>query len=172
MSIQHRQGERKTFALVSLIRTTLIVAATCGMLWPLSCARSLAADGIPDQPFSIAADSDFKGYAETVKQFARRHRLKGINDFCIVGYSAADRSRYAWVIWRQGQKIILWDAGDADLDLSRRQIDMKKDVVGSDRELQGSTYLVTRAWVDDLIAACNRDGAQVHLEMPGKPSGR
>ena len=73
-------------------------------------------------------------------------------------------SKIAWIIWKQRSELILWEAGESDVDMSRRRLNLKKDVVGSDAELRGSTYLVTKAWVDGVVKDCASHGAQLHLK--------
>jgi hypothetical protein len=68
----------------------------------------------------------------------------------------------AWVIWRQGRRLILWE-GHADLDSSRRTIDLDSNVRLSEDYLNGSTYLVTKAWVDRVTSTCDRFGTKVHV---------
>jgi len=108
----------------------------------------------------LGSDPDFKGYRETVTHFALKHRPKAANNFCIIGYST-DNTKSAWVWWRERQEIILWEAG-GDLDHSRRTIHLKSDVVATDEDLHGSTFLVTRSWVNALKQNCEREGVKVH----------
>ena len=121
-----------------------------------------------DQPtaaktFDISSDTDFRNYETVIRRFIRRHHPEKAHDFCVVGYVAGDGSKLAWVLWRQGRQIILWEGGDAGLEMSRRKLDLRTDVVKSESEINGSTYLVTKAWVDDLSASCDRSGTKLHL---------
>jgi hypothetical protein len=95
--------------------------------------------------------------------FARKHRPGAENDFCVEGYTTTDNLKSAWVIWRQGKQIILWEGQKGGLDASRLKIDLRSDVVPSDSDLHGSTYLVTSAWVEKITSACERSGVKVHV---------
>lgn len=61
----------------------------------------------------------------------------------------------------QQKKIYLWEGEDEELDVMRGSIDLRKDVVTSEHELHGSTYLVTKQWVDDLVRDCDRVGEKL-----------
>jgi hypothetical protein len=134
------------------------------ILWALIPAISVAATSPTlHEPFSIRADPDFGSYRQVLKPLAKKYRPGRENDFCIVGYRLPEETRIAWVIWKQRNELILWEAGETDLDISRRKLDLKKDVVGSASEIGGSTYLVTKAWVDGLLQDCASHGTRLHL---------
>jgi len=168
MKLPHRLSNREVSPFLNLICSILIVAATFASFMFLTYKESAAQDIVLGGTFNIASDMDFKNYQDVIRRFVRKHRLKTSEDFCIVGYIAADNSKLAWVLWDQGKEIILWEPGESDLDLSRRKINLEKDVVDFDIDLHGSTYLVTRLWVDNLVTACSKDGTQLHVEMPEK----
>jgi hypothetical protein len=112
--------------------------------------------------FDLASDPDFKNYQQVLAAYARKHRPRSDNDFCVVGYLTRDGLKSAWVIWQQKQKIILWE-GQKDLDLSRRTIDLKTDVVPTENDLHGSTYRETQAWVNKVTSLCERSGVKVDI---------
>jgi hypothetical protein len=112
--------------------------------------------------FDVSTAPDFQDYKRVLTNYARKHNPKSGNDFCVVGYLTSDDLKSAWVIWQQKRKIILWE-GQNDLDLSRRRLDLKSDVVPTENDLHGSTYLVTKAWVKKITDACERSGTQVHV---------
>ena len=132
----------------------------------LGVAQPIAAD----KTFSVASDPGFSDYRHVTEVFARTHRPRAVNDFCIVGQKAADDTKSAWVIWKQGQEILLWDGNGNDLDSSQRIIRLKKDVVRTENDLHGSTHLVTRAWVEALSSMCDKSGAKV--QIPAQRKGK
>jgi len=147
---------------VKVAVTVILLACLIGALGRLSTRAANAQD--PSQtpeskPFDVASDPDFKNYRKVVTRFADEHRPKKTNNFCIIGLST-EGSRSAWVLWREGGEIILWEGGD-NLNLSRRVIHLKSDVVATDADLHGSTYLVTRSWVDRLSKNCKSFGVKV-----------
>jgi hypothetical protein len=102
-------------------------------------------------------------YVRASGQAAKDNRL------CVLGEQAADGERRAWVVWRRAHRIVLWEAGNDDLSQSRRILDQRKDVVASEKDLQGSSYRVTRAWVEQLSARCARDGAHLDIRLSHIP---
>jgi hypothetical protein len=122
--------------------------------------RAQAAAQSPElKTFDLAADPEFKDYKKVMTRFALKHRPAAENTFCILGFSADD-AKSAWVLWREGREIILWEGG-SDLSLSRRVIHLKSDVVPTEADLHGSTYLVTKPWVDGLSKSCERVGVKI-----------
>jgi hypothetical protein len=140
----------------------LISLGISGFALPGRCAHASTHEAAI-RVFDISSDTAFKGYKQAVTEFARKHRPKAANDFCVVGYLADDNSKSAWTIWRQGGEIILWEGQDSDLDSSRRIINLKSDVVATDDDVRGSTYLVTKAWVANVTATCEQSGIKVHV---------
>lgn len=91
--------------------------------------------------------------------------ITGPQHFCIIGYNGAE-GRTAFVHWREGNRMIAW-AGAEDPDYfadsiksSRRDLDLATDVVATEADIAGSTYLVTRAWVARVQADCAAKGAR------------
>jgi hypothetical protein len=92
--------------------------------------------------------------------------------FCVVGYRFANGSRLAYVHWARQQKLILWEGGvdpvtrANSLARSRRSLDLRSDVVADETAINGSTYLVTRTWVQRTIAACAKHGRVYRVMRP------
>lgn len=154
-----QRGRSNCFrAVCSATNSALII----GILLLVACA-TLVAQGTSDTTFDITSDEDFKNYHDVIRNFLNKHPSTAANDFCIVGYVARDSSKQAWILWRQGRKIILWERGEMDLNFSRRTIDLRTDVVNTDSDLHGSTYLVTKAWVDNLTTICEKVGTKLSV---------
>src|SRR5690349_6824556 len=119
------------------------------------CAPPLQAQDVEDVPFDTRADSAFGDATIPLREFLRDQHVRSrrAQHFCISGYrSAKGDDRRAWIHWSEGQKIILW-RGAADplsakkaIARSHSILDLKKDVVPTEDDIKGSTYLVTRAW--------------------------
>ena len=114
------------------------------------------------KPFDLTSDTDFRNYEHVVTGYARQHRPKAENTFCVLGFLTDDNLKSAWIIWPEGNQIVLWEGG-GELDSSRRKINLKSDVVVTEKDLHGSTYLVTRAWVRNITDTCDRSGAKVRV---------
>jgi len=116
---------------------------------------------VPDlKPFDIKSDAGFRNYDQVISNYAHEHRPAEENNFCVLGFRTNDNLKSAWIIWHEGRQIILWEGGP-DLDSSRRKINLKSDVVATERDLHGSTYLVTQSWVRRVTNGCDRSGVKV-----------
>lgn len=113
--------------------------------------------------FDIKSDSQFASYKTAVADYAKAKHSKTANDFCVLGYLTGDNLKNAFVIWKQGRQIIVWYGGDQSLADSQRIINLRSDVVPTEDDLHGSTYLVTKAWVAEVTTTCNSDGVKVHV---------
>lgn len=140
----------------------------------LLCALLLLACGERDpnalKPRPIAGDAAFAHARDVVQALADEDGPPGENHFCIVGAEGTPTS--AWVYWTEGNRILLWEplpegAGESvrnkDLLMSRRSLRLDQDVAQTQEEVGTSTYLVTRAWVDELQAACAALGEKISV---------
>lgn len=125
------------------------------------CSAQISA---PNQVFEIAKDADFSDYKQVVSHYIRKRQTQKSTQVCLLGKVAADSSKLAWVIWQPGHEILLYEQGETDLTLSRRKLNLKKDVVENDAALKGSTYLVTREWVAQLSKECQQYGSTLRIE--------
>jgi hypothetical protein len=134
------------------------------LLGPIS-DPSLHGQSVPQTPafktFDLASDPTFRDYKQVVTEFAVLHRPEARNDFCVFGYIAPDNLKSAWLIWRQGRQIILWEG--QKLDSSRRKINLSSDVAPTEADLHGSTYRVTKAWVKQVTTTCAHSGVNVRV---------
>jgi hypothetical protein len=127
----------------------------------------LAAADDHGAPFDQRRDPAFGDARGAIRRFlgSAVPRPRGPQHFCVVGYRDAD-SRRAWVQWREGNALILWE-GSADpahadeaLVTSRRQFDLNMDVVSTRADVAGSTYRIDRFWLDRTLADCVARGAR------------
>jgi hypothetical protein len=113
--------------------------------------------------FSVRQHPGYGGPEKTLRQLVTRKGTQRVNHFCVIGYREPGGSEYAWVIWKEGRALILWEpSADPEypmsLSTSRRFLHLDRDVVASDEEVNGSTYLVTREWVGQLTRDCESHG--------------
>jgi hypothetical protein len=121
--------------------------------------------------FSILHNS---GYPQPGKVLAKLVAEKGrqkVNHFYAVGYRFPDGYELAWLYWKEGRALILWEPVakpeyPSDLRLSRRYLLLDRDVVPTDAEVKGSTYLVTRAWADSVIEDTTKRGDSFVITSP------
>ncbi|MEA9578714.1 hypothetical protein VC218_07230 [Xanthomonas nasturtii] len=116
-----------------------------------------------------------------------------VNTFCFVQESFKPRlsnekgDSTVWMIWHEGatiQSVNTVQDGqryepDPDLDdlttgqsmaYSSGIIDLKTGVVPTDDDIHGSTFLVSRPWVDRLLTQCKRTGTQVRIKAFKPPA--
>lgn len=87
----------------------------------------------------------------------------GAQHFCVIGYERGGQ-KTAWVYWREGQRLVLWEPAGPDfeskdtLTRSRRDLNLRRDVVATKREVGSSSYRIDRPWLNGLLADCRRRG--------------
>lgn len=125
-----------------------------------------------DIPLATRSDADFGDATAPLKEMLRQRRISPARTqhFCIAGYqSAAHTGKRAWIVWKEGRQILLWNGATDPVSAktaiarSRRVIDLRKHVVANESAIKGSTYLVTRAWVDKLTSECESRGEKYEI---------
>lgn len=124
------------------------------------------AEEIKWNTFNVGDVPEFAEYRGVIEPLVKAPNKHKINNFCILGVTVGDGGRQAWVWWKEESQLILWEDGESDLTLSRRVINLKKDVVETDRDLRGSTYKVTKSWLSLFKGYCKKEG--VGLQLGGK----
>lgn len=112
------------------------------------------------QVFRVTDNPNFSQPIIVLKQLVAHLAKTRQNTFCVIGYRY-DGTEQAWVYWREGEAIILWEPnldGIANLVNSKRYFHLPQDVVADETLVGGSTYLVTKQWVDSLINDCHKQG--------------
>lgn len=115
--------------------------------------------------FSIRHSPEFLNPEAVLQELVNAKAEQQINHFCIIGYRSPKGDSHAWVWWREGNSLILWEpVADPEypdsLLLSRRFLDLDRDVVASEAQVGSSTYLVSKTWVAETQADCQRHGDQ------------
>lgn len=134
-----------------------------------SVGASLSANGTSTdtaEPFDLAADPDFANYRRAVTDYLASRRAHAVAHVCVLGERVGGVRRAA-VWWREGARLIEWDGRDARLAASASNLDLRRDIVATEDDLHGSTYLVTRAWVAGFEQRCTRDGVSFVVQ-PGE----
>jgi hypothetical protein len=143
---------------------------TAAVLLVVFCVSGNVSAGEPEfeNTFDLDREPAFRDYRGLVNAYVIRRRAKLPTEACVIGLIGPDRLKHAWVVWSKGREIILLEGGDTDLRMSRRRLRIPADVVDREAELKGSTYLVTRAWVNDLTRACDERGTKVRVQRQKK----
>jgi hypothetical protein len=139
---------------------------------PIFAQTPLRAQDAGDVAFDTRSDAAFGDATVPLQEFLRAQHVRShrVQHFCVAGYqSASGDVQRAWIHWTEGRKIILWrgasNSQSAKTSIARSRVitDLKKDVVPTEADIKGSTYLVTQAWVDRLIADCQARGAKYEV---------
>jgi hypothetical protein len=125
-------------------------------------------DAIQTVIFDTRTDPDFGDAVPALRKLLAEAAppIVGPQHFCVVGYRSAAGDEGAWVHWRERRTLIFWlGGGDPEyaaeaIVRSRRNLNLDRDVVATEADLAGSTYLVTKAWVAKTLADCAAKGAQ------------
>lgn len=142
----------------------LLLALSFCMVAPLQIpAHATAPPATVGQTFSLDQANEFSDYKSVVRKYIQKQKRHAASDVCVLGLVADDRSKFAWVLWEQGGELILYEDGETDLSRSRRRLNLKKDVVANESDLHGSTYLITKDWLEKIRTACRQHGAQLHI---------
>jgi hypothetical protein len=144
-------------------------AAGCAPAGPVAAAAE-------DRPaiFDTRTDPDFGEAAPELQALLSVTTPKppGAQHFCIVGYREANGDEWAWVHWREGRRMIFWagrggpDDRRESIARSQRSLDLDADVVASEAAVAGSSYRVTRRWVDTRLADCAARGSHYVIGYP------
>lgn len=112
--------------------------------------------------FKLSSNPDFDKYRPALVDYLRSQHYGKATRFCLFG-TKNDSGVTATVIWPDGQQIIDWCGNDSALADSTSIVHLKTDVVPTESDLHGSTYLVTRKWVHDQQAICKQHGETVQI---------
>jgi hypothetical protein len=107
-------------------------------------------------------------FAEFMKRYVRQYKnAPDINSFLVAENTPHPDGEY-WIYWPQQRQIFLmgWPVGDCKTPaLSiRRNLDLLKDVVKTQKDVGTSTSLITEAWASTALMDAARNGYQVSVK--------
>ncbi len=110
---------------------------------------------------------------EALVGYLKQQKTKGKkNHFCIIAYRIlreTQKTEVAYVHWPEGRRLILWEPViegrpvEDGLTYSRRQWNLRTDVVATDKDINGSTYLISKPWLRQLQYDCEKNGKKISL---------
>jgi len=140
------------------------------LAWAASVAQALAAPYFPVEP-----EPGFRPVGAALEAYLDQQPpasvASGPQRFCVLGRGQGD-TRHAWVIWLSGQRLVHWEPAAAGVEpkqtllRSRRDLDLRRDVVDRSDALRGSSYLIDRPWLNRLQAECRQRGQQFIVPRP------
>ncbi len=128
-------------------------------------------DEQPTQRFDPSGDEYYGPPEPALKNLVTGENKNGAtNQFCVIGYAYADKNASAWVHWLGEQRLLLW-RGNSDqelreqgLTMAQRDLKLGEDTVETQSDINGSTYLVTRAWWQAVTQDCAAHGQRYTIE--------
>ena len=153
------------------------MAETAALLVVLGVAGACLAVQQAEAFFSVRKHAGYPAPERALEELVAQKGTVPSNHFCVVGYRRSSGDDHAWVHWKEGRVLVLWEpAADvkypASLTTSRRFLNLDRDVVDSEADVKGSTYLVTRAWVKQVADDCTRNGDQFVVNRTAPTSTR
>ena len=77
-------------------------------VWAVAAYMLAAQDGTWTS-FSIRHSPEFLKPEGVLQELVNAKAKQRINHFCIIGYRSAENDSHAWVWWREGSALILWE---------------------------------------------------------------
>lgn len=119
----------------------------------------------------VPSSSDFFGLlAPAAKRLVLAEKKNRWHQhFCAIGYKYAEGGINVWVHWREDKRLLLWQ-GSSDPEMrekglihANRDLLLGKDTVERKEDIQGSTFLETRAWWESVAQDCATHGEKATL---------
>lgn len=140
---------------------SIYALAACSVLAMMpGCSPASTNRPTPPIPFDVRKHRYFSTYDSVVGSYLREHSPHRKAQACVTGLGG-DGYEIAWVIWRGGDRLVLWEENTEGLKHSRRDLSLSEDVVATQAEIGTSTYLVDRQWVNNLERQCAAFGRYV-----------
>jgi hypothetical protein len=151
----------------------LLCASLIATISSACLAEEAFSEAFVQKPLSrfVPSSSEYFGpLAPAAKRLVRAEK-KNLwrQHFCAIGYKYAEDEINVWVHWREGKRLVLWQAysdpemQEKGLILSNRDLMLGKDTVERKEDLQGSTYMETRAWWEAVAKDCAAHGEKATL---------
>lgn len=111
-----------------------------------------------------AMDKGFAPPPEALRKYLVAHEApKTVQHFCVVGYGTKASGIDVHVHWREGMRLTRWEKtaynGIESLLMGRDDLSLKTDIVATQEQIGGSTYLQPRAWANKIISECKKTWA-------------
>lgn len=114
-----------------------------------------------------AEPSVFQQAKEVLEALVKEKADTATNHLYVSPIKKSGKDEFAWVYWKEKRQLILWEPFDAKqwkLSLSRRILDLDKDVLPTAEDIKGSTYLVDEDWTCRTIGDCMKNGREYIIQ--------
>lgn len=124
----------------------------------------------PASRFAPSSSEFFGPLAPAAKRLVlAEEKNRSRQHFCAIGYKYPEGAITVWVHWKEGQRLLLW-RGDSDHEMrekglvdTNRDLKLRRDTIERKEELNGSTFMETRAWWEAVAVDCAAHGEKVTL---------
>ncbi len=132
-----------------------MIQCICAFVLFLACGSARADDGWR----SVKNMPDFSDVIAQLQVLVNVNGFHKINQICVAGFEVGTYDA-AEIYWPVEHKFILWEPQSASepLLMSRRYLDTRRDVVPTENDLHGSTYLWTAPELNEFIKECHKYG--------------
>ena len=125
--------------------------------------------------YPFASRSDYFSKLHVIRGFVRRYGRSRVNQLFVATTDSGDgATKGLYGYWPEGHSILLLDHFDPVLDSGKEltdydwleyktRIDLRTDVVATERDVGWSSYLVDRPWVRRIINVCLRSGRKITI---------
>lgn len=141
----------------------------------LLCAGNVAAQNSRSTP--VRSHPNFSGIVATLKELVAREGKARRNTFFIADVRQEDGQDYSYAYWKQDKSIIILhlpleeESASYEWLYRKARVDLETDVVPTQEDVGGSSFLVDRAWVNKILKEC-ASGFKLSVVKPrGKSKG-
>ncbi len=114
------------------------------------------------QKIPLRKHNNFSGISETHKELVRKNGKFRQNTFYISDVKKDGLDEFAYACWKQDKSIIILhlplekETANYYWLYSKARIDLLTDVVPSEKDIGGSSFLVDRPWVNKILRSCQK----------------
>ena len=120
-----------------------------------------------------------------VRRFIQLYGRPGVHRVYIAKADGGDGHRYLYAYWREGRSMLILHHFDPTFDGTKEttdywwleykaRINLRTDVVPTEDDIAGSSYLVDKPWTDRIVRACVTTGRRITMyrssRSPARPS--
>ena len=136
----------------------------------MACAGNVAAQNPKGTP--LRSHRNFPGVVATLKELVAREGKAERNTLLVSEILREEGREYSYAYWKEDKSIIILhlplakDSASYEWLYGKARVDLETDIVPTQGEIGGSSFLVDRSWVDSILKKCAR-GYRLSVVKPG-----
>lgn len=121
----------------------------------------------------LRSHRNFSGVVATLKELIAREGKSKRNTIFISEVFQEDGREYSYAYWKEDKSIIILhlplekDSASYDWLYGKARVDLELDVVPTQEDIGGSSFLVNRVWVNRILKKCV-SGYRLVVKTPSK----